>query len=72
MGSAQGRNSRIPIALLSAQTWEINGCQDLKAIVHGPLVLLLNSRKALHVGLAKAEEDEKIRILSKKVRSKQE
>jgi hypothetical protein len=33
----------------SAHAWEINRCQDLKTIIHGRLVLLFYSWKALHV-----------------------
>ena len=70
--AAQGRDSRVPVTLCSAQLWKINRCQDLKAIIHRRLVLLFNSRKALHVGLAKAEEDEEVRILSQDVPSRHE
>jgi hypothetical protein len=54
------------MTLCSAQAWEINSRQDLKASIHRRLVLLLDSWKPLHIRLSKAQEDVKVRILRKR------
>src|SRR5262249_45077395 len=56
-----GDDGRVPVALFSIQFWKVNRSQDLEAFVHG-LVLLFNPRKALHVGLSKAEKNVEVRI----------
>ena len=50
------------MALGPVHVGKIHGCQNLKAVVHRSVLVLNGSRKALHVGLAKAQEDVEIRV----------
>ena len=58
---AQGGDGRVPVALLPVELREVDRGQDLEALDLG-LVLLLDPREALHVGLPEAEEDVELRV----------